>query len=104
VRIILDENIPKYLKIVLVEYDVSTVQEEGWAGMRNGDLISVIDDCFDVLITADKNIKYQRNLTERRIAIVQLYSNRLPLIKQIETKVIDALENVVPGKYIEINA
>ena len=50
VKIILDENLPKYLKSVLQEYDIVTVQEKGWAGMKNGELISKIENQFDIFI------------------------------------------------------
>jgi len=58
---------------------------------------------FDIFITADKNLKYQQNLLDRKIAIIQLYSNRLPLIKKIEDKISCAIKAIEPQQYIEIN-
>lgn len=101
-NIILDENIPKYLKSILSEYEVSTVQEQGWSGMSNGDLLSIIEDSFEVFITADKNLKYQQNLINRKVAIIQLYTNRLLLLKNIEGKILQELSRIKPGQYIEI--
>ncbi|NJO15839.1 MAG: DUF5615 family PIN-like protein [Thioploca sp.] len=101
-KIILDENIPRYLKLVLDQYEVSTVQEQGWSGMSNGDLLSIMEELFDLFITADKNLKYQQNLINRRIAIIQLYTNRLPLLKKIESKIIQEIEHIKLGQYIEI--
>jgi hypothetical protein len=66
----------------LDQYEVSTVQEQGWSGMSNGDLLSIIAELFDLFITADKNLKYQQNLINRRIAIIQLYTDRLSLLKK----------------------
>jgi hypothetical protein len=34
-KIILDENLPRALKIYLSAYEVTTVQEQGWAGVKN---------------------------------------------------------------------
>ena len=65
-KIILDENIPRYLKVVLADHDVSSVQEQGWSGIGNGDLLSRIEGLFDVFITADKNLKNQQNLINRK--------------------------------------
>ena len=101
-KIILDENIPRYLMFALDKYDVSTVQEQGWSGIKNGDLISKIDGLYDLLITADKNLKYQQNLINRKTAIIQLYTNRLPLLKKIENKIIQEVGHVKPGQYVEI--
>ncbi|MGL5035461.1 MAG: DUF5615 family PIN-like protein, partial [Microcystaceae cyanobacterium] len=61
-KIILDENIPKALKSYLSFYEVTTVQERGWAGIKNGELIARIDNIYDVFITSDKNLRYQQNL------------------------------------------
>ncbi len=101
-KVILDENIPRYLKFVLGEHEVSTVQEQGWSGIGNGDLLSIMEDLFDVFITADKNLKYQQNLINKKIAIIQLYTNRLPLLKNIESKIVQEIEHIRPGQYIEI--
>ncbi|MEO9886964.1 MAG: DUF5615 family PIN-like protein [Balneola sp.] len=57
-KVLLDENIPKKLKTELSEYNVSTVQEMGWNGVQNGKLLDLLKEYnFDLLITADKNMK-----------------------------------------------
>ena len=70
--------------------------------MSNGDLLSIMEELLDLFITADKNLKYQQNLINRRIAIIQLYTNRLPLLKKIESKIIQEIEPIKLGQYIEI--
>lgn len=61
-KVLLDENIPKKLKTELSEYNVSTVQEMGWSGVQNGKLLDLLKEYnFDLLITADKNMKSQQN-------------------------------------------
>ncbi len=99
-KIILDENLPKYLKRVLTRYQVTTVQEEGWSGISNGELIERIDLAFDVLLTADKNLRYQQNLSGRTTAIIELPTNRLPVLKALEPRLLEALGNVTPGSYL----
>ena len=57
--IIFDENVPLPLRQFLAGREITTVQLEGWTGVQNGELISRIDGRFDVLILADKNLRYQ---------------------------------------------
>ena len=101
-KIILDENLPHYLKKVLSEHDVATVYDLGWSGVSNGELIGRIDGVYDVLLTADKNLRYQQDLTERGISIIELYSNRLPLIKAIETEILGALTSIEAGSCVAL--
>lgn len=97
--VILDENLPRGLKRLLTDIDVSTVQESGWSGISNGDLIARADGRFDVLLTADKNLRYQQNLSARQIAIVELPSNRWPDLKAMAQQITDTLRTVEPGSY-----
>ncbi len=102
-RIILDENLPKALKRYLSTYEVTTVQEQGWAGIKNGELIARIDEVNDVFITSDKNLKYQQNLTGRKIAIIELPTNRLKLLETITDKVLREIESVSLGMYVQVS-
>ena len=69
----------KKLKRELQEHTVFTVQEKGWSGIENGDLLRIAEEEFDVWVTADQGIKYQQNLHLFDIAVVVLvvYQNRL---------------------------
>ena len=100
--IILDENIPRALKLLLDEVEVVTVQDADLAGIKNGELLSLIDGTYDVFITADKNLKYQQNLSTRRIAIIELYSNRLPDVEHMAEAVKAALATVTEGDFLQI--
>ncbi len=90
------------MKRFLSEFEVATVQEIGLAGTKNGALISFIDGKYDVFITADKNLKYQQNLAERSVAIVELYSNRLPEIERMKERIRMVLANVVKGDFVTV--
>ncbi len=73
--VLLDENLPHGLRLLIPEHDARTVAYQGWKSLSNGDLISAAEDAvFDVMITADQGIPHQQNLTKRRIAIVVLSS------------------------------
>jgi hypothetical protein len=81
---------------------VTTVQEQGWAGIKDGELIVKIDNMYDVFITSDKNLRYQQNLVNRNIAIIELPTNRLKLLQQMTNKILDAIANSTPKIYIQL--
>ncbi len=91
-KILLDECVTKQLKIYLEEFEVYTVREMEWGGIKNGKLMSLsVENNFDILLTIDKNIQYQQNLDNYPLTIVILNSltskveeliNFLPQLKQ----------------------
>jgi hypothetical protein len=103
VRILFDENVPLPLRKFFPSDQVSTVQEQGWAGIANGELVRLADETFDVLILADKNLRYQQNLADRRIAFVELPTNRWPLLMSIVQRVVDAVEHAKAGSYTVVS-
>jgi Domain of unknown function (DUF5615) len=72
VRILLNECVPRPLRKLLVGHEVSTAQEAGLGGIENGELLRRAEGKFDLFVTADKNLRYQQNLTGRKIAILEL--------------------------------
>ena len=98
--LLFDENIPHFLKRLLDDFEVTTVQEIGLSGTKNGALLALIDGTYDVFITADKNLKYQQNLATRKIAIVELYSNRLPEIKRMAERIRTVLTTLTEGDFV----
>ena len=101
-RVLLDECLPRPLKRLLVGYDVETIQERGWGGIKNGELLSLAEEHFDVFLTADQNLRYQQNLSDRKIAIVELPVNRRAAVLPLITQIIEAIEKAVPGSYIVV--
>lgn len=73
-KVLLDECAPKALKKFLADHghQCRTVQEAGWAGKRNGELLALAEATIDVLVTVDTNLRYQQNLAGLKIAIVVL--------------------------------
>jgi hypothetical protein len=102
VRVILDENVPIQAARFLTGHEVTAVQREGWAGIENGDLLNLVDGHFDVMVLADKNLRYQQNLASRRIALVELPSNRWPVLQRMAAQIADAVKNARPGTYTSI--
>jgi len=72
-KILLDECVTKKLKIYLPEYNIFTVTEMGWGGLKNGKLMKqCVDNGFDNLLTIDKNLMFQQNLDKFELMIVIL--------------------------------
>ena len=65
----------------LDHHSTTSVQHQGWAGVKNGELMKLIDARFDVFVLGDKNLRYQQNLSNRKIAIVELFTIRWPFLK-----------------------
>ena len=60
-RILLDECVPRKLTRELPGHECRTVTEMGWAGIKNGRLLRLAENQFDVFLTADQNLQYQQN-------------------------------------------
>ena len=94
-KILLDECVTSKLKQHLSEFEVKTVVEMSWSGLKNGHLISAaVEEKFDILLTIDKNIVHQQNLSNQEIAIVAL---------DVEKSKIDFLLELLPKFKEKIN-
>jgi hypothetical protein len=72
-RVLLDEQLPRHLAREIGGHDVSTVQQRGWAGLKNGELLRVAADAgFEVLVTSHRNLQFQRNLSQSQLGIILL--------------------------------
>ena len=80
-KILLDECVPWPMHRLLTNHSCTSVQAQGWSGIRNGDLLQRAETDFDLFITSDQNIRYQQNLADRRIAILELSTNDLRRIQ-----------------------
>ncbi len=101
-NIVLDENLPRELKLNLPTHTVSTVREIGLEGVGNGTLLAALEGAFDLLITGDKNLRYQQNLKGRRLAILELPTNRLPLLRPMFPRIAAVVETITPSAYVQI--
>ena len=101
-KILLDESVPRILKLHLSHLDIATVQEMGWAGLRNGELLNRAEDLFDVFVTADKNLRYQQNLSGRKLAILVLPSNQVPLVARLMPVLESMWKRIQPGVVMDV--
>jgi hypothetical protein len=102
VRILFDQGVPAPLRHSLVPHIVATAYEMGWSQLSNGDLLDSAETRFDAFLTTDQNLKYQQNLSTRRIAILVLPTTSWPIIKAHLPQVISTVNGLQPGDHIEI--
>jgi hypothetical protein len=96
VKILFDECMPEPLRPLLVGLDIRTAQQMGWGRVKNGELLKRAEGVFDVFVTADQSLKYQQNLTGRRLAILVLSTNRWPRVKAKTAEITAAIQPCVP--------
>jgi hypothetical protein len=73
----------------------------GWRGISNGELLAAAEPAgFGVLIVADKNLRYQQNLSARRIAILELWTNHRPTLEKHFPELHAAVARIRPGEYL----
>jgi uncharacterized protein DUF5615 len=103
-RVLLDECLPRKLKLELAEHEVRTAQEEGWAGWKNGALLRAANERFDVFLTVDRNVAFQQNLQGLRVAVIAILakSNRLRDLRPLMAQVRKALSQARPGAVLKV--
>ncbi len=75
----------------------------GWDRLANGDLLNAAEEAgFDVLLSTDKNIRYQQNLKGRKIAIVILGNPQRPAVLRHIGRIIAAVNDATPGSYVVV--
>jgi hypothetical protein len=98
--VLFDQGTPVGIRDSLPTHIVKTAHEQGWSALLNGDLLRAAEEAgFDVLLTTDKNLPYQQNLTNRRIAIVVLGRNRWSLVRPALAQIAGAISKATPGSY-----
>lgn len=103
-RILFDQGTPVPLRRFLHPHTVDTATEMGWSTLTNGELISSAEQVgFDAMITTDQNLKYQQNLTHRKVAIVVLKTTSWPRIQGSISKITESLQGLAPSDFLEID-
>ena len=98
-RVLLDECVPWPMRRLFAGHECRTAQQHGWGGIKNGPLLEHAEREFDLFITADQNLRYQHNLTGRRIAILELSTNKLHLIEAAADSIRAAVGEIQPGEF-----
>ena len=101
-KILFDQGTPVPLRHALPTDSVTTVYEQGWSTLKNGELLAVAEQAgFDVFVTTDQNLKHQQQLTGRRMAILVLGSTSWPRIQRHSIAIRQVVEQLTPGSYYE---
>jgi hypothetical protein len=100
-RILFDKNVPVGLRRFLSGHEVRTFVEMQWhPQLENGELLKVGEAAgFEVMVTSDQNIKYQQNLTGRKLAMVVLGSNIWPIVCNHGATIKAKVDEATPGSY-----
>lgn len=103
-RLLIDECLPRALKWLLQEHTCRTVQEMGWSGKKNGELLSLAETEFDALLTMDQGFEHQQNLSRRRIAILLLVgrSNQIEDLAPTVPAALKALGIIGRGQVVRV--
>jgi hypothetical protein len=101
--VLFDHGTPFPLRPFLEGHSVKRTQDMGWDRLTNGELLEVAEAAgLDLLLTADKNIRYQQNLTGRKISIVVLGNAQWPVLRVHLQLVVDAVNAANSGSYLEV--
>jgi hypothetical protein len=102
--ILFDNGTPSPLRYAFEGHVVVEALERGWDRLVNGELIAAAEvEGFDVLLTTDKNIRYQQNLKNRKIAFVVLGNQQWPILRRYVERVVTAVNAATPGSYAEVD-
>ena len=100
-RILLDEQLPRQLAREFPGHDVHTVQQRGWAGLGNGELLRrAAADGLEVFVTADQNLQFQQNLEQSSLCVLLLVapSNALEDLLPLVPALLEAVRVSQPGE------
>ena len=105
-KLLLDECIDRKLAREFIDYEVKTVPQMGWAGIKNGKLLALAEAEFDVFITVDSNLSFQQNLPQFDMAVIVLQapSNRLADMKPLVPQILAVLSSAARGQATTVSA
>ena len=102
--IVFDQATPVPIRPYLEGHTVRTAAQQGWDKLSNGDLLTAAEEAgFDILVTTDRNMRYQQNLAGRKIAVVVLGQQQWPRLRPHIQRVIEAVNAATPGSFVEVD-
>ena len=103
-NVLLDECVPARLARLLERHSVATVPKRGWGGIKNGDLLRLVEKEYDVFVTVDRKVSVEQDLTKFDIAVVLIRarSNRLEDIRPLVPELLQTLDSVTPKALITV--
>jgi hypothetical protein len=103
IRLLLDNNVPIHLIPLLHPHEAVHASTIGWAALSNGDLINATEEAgFTAMVTCDRNIEHQQNLSARSLAFIVLTTTHWPTIRNNQALIIEAVEQIGSGGYVVV--
>jgi hypothetical protein len=104
-KLLLDENLPKKLKLDFQNHEIYTIQEKNWQGIKNGELlIKMLQEGFNALLTFDKNLQHQQNFNKYTLTVFvyQASINIYEVLSPLSPKILSILEqgDLNPGPIV----
>lgn len=106
-RVLLDENVDRRLKRSFDDdFEVTTVTERRWSGMKNGELLRAAEREYDALVTMDRNMEHQQNLgsVDLGVVLISARSNRRHDVEPVMPEVNRALRRVRSGELTTVTS
>ena len=102
-QVLFDNGVPRGVASVLKEHVVEEARDRGWDRLTNGDLLRAAEAAgFEILVTTDRNVRHQQNLSKRVIAIVALSKSSWPLIRRKLPEIVAAVAAATSGSFTEV--
>ena len=102
--LLFDNGTPAPLRYALKGHVVVEDIERGWDQLLNGELIAAAEAAgFELLLTTDKNMRYQQDLKGRKIAFVVIGNQQWPTLRRYVERVVAAVNAAAPGSYAEVD-
>jgi hypothetical protein len=102
-RILFDQGVPRGLIATLRGHEVTEARLLKWERISNGELLRLAEGSgFDLMVTTDKNVRYQQNLGARKISIVVLGNSPWWLVQRQLDSIVAAVNAATPGSYVEV--
>jgi hypothetical protein len=102
-RVLFDQATPVPIRAYLKGHEIRTAAQQGWDTLKNGELLVAAEtEGFDVLLTTDKNMRYQQNLAGRKIAVVVLGLQQWLSLRPHVRLVVEVVNAAVAGSYTEV--
>jgi hypothetical protein len=101
-RVLFDQATPAPIRPYPEGHTVTTAFRQGWDTLKNGELLAAAEQAgFDLFVTIDKNMRYQQNLADRKIAVIVLGRQQWPHVRPHVQRVVDAVNTAAPGSFAE---
>lgn len=102
-NVLFDQATPVPIRQFLSQHTVRTAYQQGWSELKNGALLAAAESAgFDVFVTTDRNMNYQQNLTNRKLALVVLDQQQWPALRPHISLVVKAVNESRPRTFVEV--